>query len=251
MLLHLREVLAPSGALAPWVVLIFAAIVFPSLFFIVAPYGRHFRPGWGPSVPARAAWAVMESPSLVLFALLWLGHPMLGAPVVTTLGLIWLVHYTQRTLVFPLLMRDRGKRKPVLVALMAIVFNVLNALGNGEALADRPLDAPFFAGVAIFFAGFVVNLWSDAVLRRLRGPEQTGYRIPRGGLYELISSPNYLGEILEWVGFALAAQTLAGWAFAAFTIANLAPRALAHHRWYASQFPDYPPGRRALVPFLW
>ena len=46
-------------------------------------------------------------------------------------------------------------------------------------------------------------------------------------------------------------QALAGWAFAVFTIANLAPRALTHHKWYRAQFPDYPPERRALIPGLW
>ena len=44
--------------------------------------------------------------------------------------------------------------------------------------------------------------------------------------------------------------SLAGLAFAVFTVANLLPRALATHRWYRAQFPDYPPQRRAVVPFL-
>jgi len=49
----------------------------------------------------------------------------------------------------------------------------------------------------------------------------------------------------------IAAQTLAGWAFAIFTFANLAPRAVAHHRWYGKTFVDYPTTRRALLPYLW
>ena len=42
--------------------------------------------------------------------------------------------------------------------------------------------------------------------------------------------------------------SLAGLAFALFTACNLAPRAIANHRWYRQQFPDYPPRRRILVP---
>ncbi len=34
------------------------------------------------------------------------------------------------------------------------------------------------------------------------------------------------------------------------TAATLVPRALAHHEWYRERFADYPPERRALVPFL-
>jgi hypothetical protein len=66
----------------------------------------------------------------------------------------------------------------------------------------------------------------------------------------LVSCPNYLGEIIEWSGWALATWSLAGAAFALYTIANLAPRAVAYHRWYRESFNDYPPARRALLPFI-
>jgi protein-S-isoprenylcysteine O-methyltransferase Ste14 len=202
-------------------------------------------------MPAKLAWQVMESFSFFLFAALWIMNPALGSPVVAVLGVAWLVHYAQRTFVFSLLMRDEKKRKPLLTVVMAIIFNVLNAVGNAVALTGRPVDLAFVAGLALFGFGMAINLHSDHVLRGLRRPGETGYAVPHGGFYRWVSSPNYLGEILEWVGFALAAQTLAGWAFAAFTVANLGPRALANHRWYRARFPDYPAGRRALIPFVW
>ena len=65
-----------------------------------------------------------------------------------------------------------------------------------------------------------------------------------------MSCPNYLGEMLEWFGWALASWSPAGLAFALYTVANLMPRALQTHRWYRAQFPDYPANRKALVPFL-
>ena len=68
--------------------------------------------------------------------------------------------------------------------------------------------------------------------------------------FEWVSCPNYLGEMTEWAGWALATWSLPGLAFAAYTAANLAPRALAHHDWYRERFPDYPPRRRALIPYL-
>ena len=39
-------------------------------------------------------------------------------------------------------------------------------------------------------------------------------------------------------------------AFVVWTLANLVPRAIRNHRWYHDKFPDYPPERRALVPYL-
>ena len=237
------------AATAPWIVLLCAVVAFPTLFFIVAPYGRHARPGWGPTMPAKLAWLVMESVSFFLFVVLW--APRWATPLVGLLGLLWVLHYGQRTFVFSLLMRDENKRKPLLTVVMAIVFNTLNAVGNALGLVERPLDLFFAIGVTLFFLGMGINLHADHVLRQLRRPGEIGYSVPHGGLYRWVSSPNYLGEILEWVGFAIAAQTLAGWAFAAFTVANLAPRALSNHRWYLAKFPDYPAVRRALIPLVW
>ena len=61
---------------------------------------------------------------------------------------------------------------------------------------------------------------------------------------------DYLGEILEWAGWALATWSLAGSDFAVFTLANLLPRALANHGWYQKEFADYTSSRRALIPYL-
>jgi hypothetical protein len=241
----------PFARVAPWIVLAAAAVVFPLLFFVTAPYGRHFRPGWGPAVGARIGWVAMEWPSVLLFAVVWIANPEFGTPMVMALGLLWLVHYVQRTFVFSLLQRSSGRRQAVLTVVLAEAFNVLNATGNAAALRDRPFDATFLLGSAVFLTGLLVNVHSDQLLRRLRAPGETEYKVPVGGGFRYVSAPNYLGEIVEWIGFALAAQTLAAWAFAAFTFANLAPRAVANHRWYRQKFPDYPDERRALIPFVW
>jgi steroid 5-alpha reductase family enzyme len=147
-------------------------------------------------------------------------------------------------------MRGEGRRKPWLTVGMAIVFNVLNAGGNALSLTPRTPDSAYVFGVALFVVGMIINLHSDAVLRHLRAPGETGYRVPHGGFFRWVSSPNYFGEMIEWLGFALAAGTLASWAFFAFTVANLLPRAVSHHRWYRERFPDYPSTRRALIPFV-
>lgn len=240
----------PLVLLAPKVVLVMAALVFPILFFVNAPYGRYHRKGWGPSVSSRLGWVIMESPSVFLFAAVWFANPHFGDPLVVALGLLWLTHYVQRTFVFTALIQG-GKSHAWLTVGMAIVFNVLNASGNAGSFAPRAFDVPFFVGAGIFLGAMALNVHSDHVLRTLRAPGETGYKIPTGGAFVWVSAPNYLGELLEWVGFAIAAQTLAAWAFAAFTFANLAPRAIANHRWYREKFPDYPKSRKALIPFVW
>jgi protein-S-isoprenylcysteine O-methyltransferase Ste14 len=234
---------------------LFAAASFVTLFFVPAPYGRHRRPGWGPEMNARTAWILMESPSVWLFLIVYLqGQAAFQTAPLVLLGL-WQLHYVQRTLVFPLLMRG-GAPKPLLTVALAFGFNLLNSSLNASAISWEASPYPpgwlveprFLVGVALFVTGFAINIHADAVLRGLRRPGESGYRIPHGGLFRWVTSPNYLGELIEWTGFALAAWSLPALAFALFTAANLVPRAWAHHRWYQEKFPDYPSERRAILP---
>lgn len=235
-----------------------ALLTFLSLLFVTAPYGRHGRKGWGPQIPSRLGWVVMESPAVLVFAWVYsLGANRTSAIALTMLAL-WQFHYIQRTFIFPFRMRARHKKMPLLIALLAFAFNLLNAYINARWISHLGVyagswfgDPRFLAGVALFFTGWAINVRSDSVLFRLRGPGESGYKIPQGGLYELVACPNYLGELLEWLGWAMLTWSLAGLSFAVYTAANLAPRSLSHLRWYRSTFPDYPPRRKALLPYLW
>ena len=231
-------------------------VVLFSLLWVTAPYGRHHQGGWGPKLPNRAAWVLMELPALLLITVLVWASPAGSAPQAWVPLLFWVFHYAYRTFVFPALMRPSDKTFPALLVLFAIAFNSLNGYNNAQALIDNseaalPLFTPhFFAGALVFIAGFALHFHADGVIRKLRQPGETGYAIPRGGFFRWVSSPNYLGEIIQWTGWAIMTWSLAGLAFALFTFCNLAPRALANHRWDREQFPDYPSGRKVLIPGL-
>ncbi|HUT78896.1 MAG TPA: DUF1295 domain-containing protein [Polyangia bacterium] len=235
-----------------------AAITAVALLFVVAPYGRHLRVGWGPGLPARTGWLLMESPAVLTMGVLFLVSDRTADVVAIAFLALWQLHYLNRTLIFPLRMRAEGKRMPVAVALLAVVFNVWNGYLNGRWFftlgpqrdASWIHDPRFVAGAALFLAGMAINHHSDGILRRLRGSGESGYRIPRGGLFRFVSMPNYLGELLEWSGWAIATWSLGGLSFAVFTAANLVPRALTNHRWYKAEFPDYPSERKAIIPFV-
>jgi len=240
--------------LVGWMLL--AAALVPVLLFITAPYGRFARRGWGPALPARVSWVLMESPTiLVVAALFAVGRHKSLVHVVFLV--LWNVHYVHRTLVYGLRVRS-GRRMPVLLVASALFFNVVNGYLQGRYLFTLAPEAPaawlaaprFLAGLALFAGGLGVNTLADNALRRLRKPGESGYRIPRGGLFEWVSCPNYLGETVEWCGWALLTWSPAGLAFAAWTAANLVPRAIATHRWYRKEFSDYPPERRAILPFV-
>ena len=235
-----------------------AGVTLVALLFITAPYGRHATRRWGPLLPGVVAWIVMELPAAVALPLCCAISPRPLDAATLALVALWELHYLHRTFVFPLRRRRSLHAMPIAIALMGFTFNVFNGWLNGRWLtAIGPLrdvswlgDPRFLAGAIVFLCGFGMNVHSDEVLLHLRKPGETGYQIPRGGVYRFVSCPNYLGEILEWSGFALAAWSPAGLAFAVYTIANLLPRALAHHRWYRVKFIDYPPERRAIIPGL-
>ncbi len=234
-----------------------AAVIFVVLFFVTAPYGRYTRPGWGPVISSRTGWIAMELPAAAVFGLFFLlGERTTGVLPVCFL-ILWQIHYLHRSLIYPFRIRSQQKITLVTVAL-GVIFNLGNTYLNGRYLftlgPEYPdawlLDPRFIAGVALFACGFAVNKHSDWILRNLRKPGESGYQVPRGGLFRRVSCPNYLGEILEWAGWAVATWSLAGLSFAVWTAANLVPRAFRHHRWYRSEFPEYPRERKAVIPFL-
>lgn len=196
------------------------------------------------------------SPAALLAALSWFLHQDLEGLSGFQMGLIalWLGHYVYRALLYPYLMRWRGRRMPVVIMLSAVGFNLVNGGFNGAHIAaiDPPtaITPMMWIGLILFVGGLTINVHSDAILRSLRRPGETGYNIPEGGLYRWVTCPNYLGEILEWTGFALLAATPAAVAFAVWTAANLIPRALSHHKWYKNQFVVYPRHRKAVIPFM-
>jgi len=243
--------------LVSWFVL--AAAIFVALFFIVAPYGRHTRRSWGPSIGDKLGWIVMEAPSPILFAAFFaLGVKSISITAIAFL-ILWEAHYIHRAFIYPFSRRAGASGMAVAVVSLGFLFNIGNAYLNGRYLFTLSggydngwlLTPQFICGAALFVAGFIINRKADDDLRNLRKPGESGYKIPDGGLYRWISCPNYFGEILTWIGWAVATWSLPGLAFALFTVANLAPRARAHHMWYKRQFADYPPRRKALVPAIW
>jgi len=246
-----------NGLLMGWFVL--AVLIFIVLFYVVAPYGRHVRRGWGLAVSNRLGWIVMESLSPLVFVACFVFGDNVKTVTLLAFFCMWAAHYIHRSFLYPFSLRATSGQMPVVVISLGLVFNAVNAYLNGRYLftfADGYgnewlTDPRFICGLALFIIGFVVNRRADYVLKNLRKPDEVDYKIPYGGMYRFISCPNYLGEIMLWSGWAIATCSLAGLSFAVWTIANLAPRAKAHHTWYREHFPEYPSERKALVPLLW
>lgn len=243
-----------------WAWIGLAAIVHVTMFFVTAPFGRHTSEKWGPTIDNRLGWFIMELPSLAIMAYFLVFGTLSFRSFVWVLFLFWIGHYINRTIIYPLRIKPTEKRMPLMIALNAIFFNLMNAGLNGYFLAEMAdpsaystawLTSPnFFIGAVLFVGGMAINLKADDMLINLRKPGETDYKIPTGFLFDYISSPNLFGEIVEWAGFALMAWNLPATSFAIWTFANLVPRARNHHQWYQRTFADYPTERKAVLPFL-
>ncbi|XP_073534716.1 3-oxo-5-alpha-steroid 4-dehydrogenase 1 [Phyllobates terribilis] len=232
------------------------ALSFGLLRFIQVPYGRYSRSTYGPPVPVRLAWFLQELPSLAMPVYHLLVYSEAAATNRILLG-AFTCHYMHRTLIFPFLIRG-GKPTPLASFFLALIFCCYNGYLQSSYLckhADFPpdwtCDPRFIIGMVLFICGILVNIHSDYILRNLREPGETGYKIPRGGLFEYVSGANFFGEIVEWSGFAIAGWSIPGAAFAIFTFLVLLSRAWQHHQWYIEKFEDYPKSRKIVIPFTY
>jgi protein-S-isoprenylcysteine O-methyltransferase Ste14 len=231
-----------------------AVFAFVYLVFKPAPYGRHATRGWGPLLKSRIAWLIMETPVFMIV----LTYLAINFQTITWAGrmlmMLFLLHYFNRCFIYPFRLPSRQNKMPLTIVLSAVLFNLVNGniLGYYFTTAgSNPISDPeFIIGCVTFFVGMIINITSDETLLTLKRKSDQ-YAIPHGGFYHYISCPNYFGELLEWLGFAIAAGHLASWSFFIWSFANLAPRALAHHKWYRQTFADYPEKRKALIPLLW
>ena len=239
-----------------------AFIVFVALHRIDAAYGITYSPKWGPSVGNRLGWILMESPVFIAMVLLWIFSPRRGQPAEIVMASLFLLHYFQRSFIFPMLIRGKS-RMPLAIVALGVTFNLVNAYMIGGwifyvAPADEyPLNwlwSPLFIlGTVIFFAGMVINIKSDSIIRNLRKPGDTKHYIPRGGMYRYVTCGNYFGEVTEWLGYAILTWSLGGLAFFLWTFANLAPRARTIHKRYVREFGDeYSKlNLRYILPFIY
>lgn len=238
-----------------WIAVAF--IVFPFALFITPPYGRHTKKV-GPMIPNKLGWVLMEIPSPALCIYFFTtGTADKGFFHYFFMGL-YLAHYMNRTFIWPLRTKTSGKKMPLIIALSAMLFNLMNGpingyfLGNFAVYADSWLyDPKFIVGMLLFAVGAYINVSSDNILLNLRKPGETGYKIPFGGMFKFVSAPNLFGEVIEWLGYAVMTWSLPTASFAIWTAANLIPRGIDHHKWYLKNFEEYPKDRKAIIPKIW
>ena len=239
-----------------------AVVVFFALYYVDAGYGMFFNKKWGPSLSNRWGWMLMEAPVFVCMILLCLFSNRQIDGVRYTFLLYFLLHYFQRAFIFPFLIKGNN-RMPLAIVLMAFTFNLSNAaMQGGWLFYVSPAEMypvswmgswQFITGSVLFFLGMYINIDSDRIIRNLRKPGDKAHYLPKGGMFKYVSSANYFGELVEWIGFAILTWSWAGAVFALWTFANLAPRAARIYKRYEAEFGEEftKEKRKRILPFIY
>ena len=117
----------------------YSVLLYFILVFVDAPYGKRERDGWGPAVPIRLAWLLLELPSfLVPLWVLYAAGELPRGPGALLL-LFWLGHYGYRSFVYPL--RLRAKPGAGFKLIMLILGMPMNGV-IGYLMASMVLQEP-------------------------------------------------------------------------------------------------------------
>jgi 3-oxo-5-alpha-steroid 4-dehydrogenase 1 len=170
------------------------ALLGPLAFAYDAPFGRFATPHSVLSVDGVKSWIVMElvsplsflvtaylhpfSPTTPLLLPSFSSSPAFGIKPPLILTALYLIHYLNRALISPLRSPSRSKSHLVVVA-CGIAFNLPNGFLLGAYLSSAsaaayltqngaPSSPRFWAGLAIWAAGFMGNVYHDEILLNIR-----------------------------------------------------------------------------------
>lgn len=185
-------------------------------------YGR-FSDHWtivsyAPTMNNKLGWILMECPSVLAFCWFYFQGENAYEPLPIFFFLIWMSHYFQRSFIYPIfiLKTAPGRKQNLAIVLAGMLFNTINSYLNATNIASMgtyPVEYiyefRFVLGLTIFLLGYYINKRSDQMLAALRSDpdfkykkgdpdvyvDKSGsmYRLPRGFLFDYVSSPNYFG----------------------------------------------------------
>ena len=255
--------------------LLLAIVTFIAQSIKPARYGRHEKHTGRLYVPQRLAHILSDGiPGVLFFSVIYFVFGRNFAnPVNIVFYCLFTIHFIHRSAIHPLLMRYGNSRVSLFIPVANVVanlpFHYINAdfIGSVCYYPVYYYDPRFVIGVILFVIGFVINRSADSYLAYLRcskakyeiNSDRKVFDKENGGkyfvseccLFKLVVNPNYLGEGIEWFGWAIATWSLSGLVWWSFTMATFIPRSRHNLKWYRSNFPDFPKYRRGLIPLIW
>ena len=133
-----------------------AIVVFPIALIVTAPYGRHTKK-IGKMIPNKLGWILMEIPSPALCVYFFVTGTADKTMFHYLFVSLFVLHYLNRTFIWPLRTRTKGKQMPLIIAFSALFFNLINGSINGYYLGNFAIyeaswlyDPRFIVGMLLF-----------------------------------------------------------------------------------------------------
>ncbi|KAL8587624.1 hypothetical protein ACOMHN_045313 [Nucella lapillus] len=117
----------------------------------------------------------------------------------------------------------------------------------------------YAVAVVVFLSASLVQHQSFRILAALRTSDKdtqskmkSTYLLPRGGLFDLVSCPHFLAEIVVYFSFCIIFrfQNFVLISLFIFILVNQVLAALLNHQWYCQNFPGFGKHRHAVFPYL-
>ncbi|KAI8095011.1 3-oxo-5-alpha-steroid 4-dehydrogenase-domain-containing protein [Gilbertella persicaria] len=237
-----------------------ALFAFVTLFIDLAPYSKFGNRKFD-TIPSKKAMICFYLPSVI--ACLFVQKPVFfyWHSHFDIVHLLNTLHFSKR--VFEVCFVHIYKSNTNILTMLSVssVYTTTTLL---DLLVIRQMpdyafsDKLFTCGLLFFFIGEAVNTYHHWVLRQMRmnNNSQEKYRLPRGGLFDYVVAPHYMGEQLSFIGFILTSQNVVALALKAFPLVYLSIRAKKTHAWYKAYLTDKHEKadirkRKNLIPFVW
>jgi len=231
--------------------------------------GRLFLKDLGPQIGWSTVFLAEYAGPLAIYLWIyqrpWVFYGDAGAltPVSTTAHIAaacWTAHYAKRLLETVFVHRFSHATMPLFNLFKNCSYYWLFTAYVAYHVNHPLFTSPSPLQVYLCLGGFVLselgNLSIHVALRNLRPPgtKERNIPVPTGNpftlLFNCVSCPNYTYEVASWTFFSLLTQCIPAALFTFAGFYQMAVWALGKHRNYKKEFPNYPKGRKAIVPFI-
>jgi len=105
----------------------------------------------------------------------------------------------------------------------------------------------------IFVTAWFFQFKTHKIFAHLKIQNKNQHAMPSGSLFEFVSCPHYLCEIILYscIMLILGLDHSTGVLIWFWVLVNQMIAATMSHQWYLSKFEDYPRSRKAVIPFVW
>ena len=100
-----------------WIFIGLSTFIFLIFSNTVVPYGRHSSSKWGLMLDNRWGWFWMELPALLIMPIIILTSPVGQNNIILLVIFLWIFHYFYRTILFPIKLKTKDKKMPVVIVL--------------------------------------------------------------------------------------------------------------------------------------